>query len=82
MDMNEEFVNIAEEFSPKHAKNREKQGQNRGMVNISINIPMEYENKMQELQADKKYPSRSQIVRLALKDYLFKDYKFFKRLRK
>jgi len=82
--MNEEFVNIAEEFSPKHAKNREKQGQDPATVNITINYPMAYENKIQSLMLNdrKRFPSRSATIRKAIGVFLKKENKFFKRLKK
>lgn len=80
--LNEEWVNISEEFSPKHTANRKKQGQDPATVNISINIPMAYENAMQKLIVGKKYSYRSEIVRKAIGEFLKKEHKFFKRLRK
>ena len=80
--MNEEWVNISEEFSPKHAKNREKQGQDPAAVNITINYPMAYENAIQKLKLEKKVSSRSQAIRLAIGEFLKKEEKFFKRLKK
>lgn len=76
------WVNLKTEFSPKHTALRKKNGQKPSMVNISINIPIAYENKIQELILEKKYPSRSEVIRIALHDFLHKETKFFWRLRK
>ncbi len=75
------WVNLKNEFSPKHTKLRKKNGQKITMVNISINIPIDYENQIQELILDKKYPSRSEAIRIALHDFLHKETKFLRRLR-
>ncbi len=82
--MNEEFIDINNEFSPKHTKNRKKQKQDPASVNITINYPMAYENKIQSLMIEdkEKYPSRSETIRKAIGEFLKKENKFFKRLKK
>ena len=82
--MTEDFIDVVNEFSPKHKANRKKQGQDPATVNITINYPIAYENAIQELILEDKerYPSRSGVIREAIGLYLKKDKKLFKRLRK
>lgn len=45
------------------------------MENITINIPEAYEKKLQELISLKIITSRSEGIRLAIREYLVKEYK-------
>ena len=44
------------------------------MVNITINIPTIYDANIQKLIAMKLVPSRSEAVRIALREYLQEEY--------
>jgi len=44
------------------------------MVNITINIPTIYDDNIQKLIAMKIVPSRSEAVRIALREYLQEEY--------
>ena len=49
--------------------------------NICLSIPMLYIDKLEELIGLKLYDSKSQIVRMAIKEFLVKEYKNLKYLR-
>ena len=44
------------------------------MVNITINIPNIYDDNIQKLIAMKLVPSRSETIRIALREYLQEEY--------
>ncbi len=50
------------------------------MVNITINLPEIYDQNIQKLIKMKVVPSRSEAIRIALREYLHKDYKNLKLL--
>ena len=50
------------------------------MINISVNIPIPYENMIQELIKKEIIPSRSEGIRIALRDFLQKEFKFYMEL--
>ena len=55
--------------------NIEKGKKKRGVMrNITINIPEPYEKKIQELIGKKLLASRSEAIRLALRDFLHKEF--------
>ena len=50
------------------------------MVNITINLPEIYDQNIQKLIKMKIVPSRSEAIRIALREYLHSDYKNLKLL--
>jgi len=50
------------------------------MKNITINLPDLYDKKIQKFIRNKIVPSRSECIRLAIRDFLNKEYKFMKEL--
>lgn len=50
------------------------------MVNITINIPHIYEQNIQKLIKLKRIPSRSEGIRLAVRDFLYNEYQNLKLL--
>ena len=65
------------EFTPKHTANRLKLGQNPKLMNISINYPIIYEDMIQRLIHAGIYPSRSEAIRTAIREFLYKDISFY-----
>lgn len=45
------------------------------MVNITINLPEIYDENIQKLIKDKIVPSRSEAIRIALREFLHNEYK-------
>lgn len=70
------------DFSPKQAALRLINGQNGGMMNITINIPILYEDQIQKLKAKGIVASRSDAVRTAIRDFLLRELKFIEELEK
>ena len=54
------------------------QGKKPKMVNITINIPEIYDENIQKLKKMKLIPSRSEAVRVALREFLHEEYKNLK----
>ncbi len=77
---NDDF-NLRDEYTPKHSQFREKNNQNKAMMNISINYPILYENQIQDLIMKGIVPSRSEAIRIAIREFLYRELKFVKRLR-
>ena len=50
------------------------------MKNITINLPDIYDKKIQQFIKKKIVPSRSECIRLAIREFLHKEYKFLKGL--
>ena len=50
------------------------------MINISINIPVPFDNMIQELIQKEIIPSRSEGIRIALRDFLLKEFEFYMEL--
>ena len=50
------------------------------MVNITINLPEIYDENIQKLIREKKVPSRSEAIRIALREFLHNEYKNLKLL--
>ena len=66
-----------DEYTPKHTANRLKNGQNPKLMNISINYPIIYEEMIQQLISAGLYPSRSEAIRTAIREFLRKDITFY-----
>lgn len=62
-----------------------KKNHKRTLKNITINIPKIYDENIQKLIKSKRFPSRSETIRTALREFLFSEYSnlellgFFKR---
>ncbi|MHA2280975.1 MAG: ribbon-helix-helix domain-containing protein [Promethearchaeota archaeon] len=50
------------------------------MINITINLPEIYDENIQKLIREKKVPSRSEAIRIALREFLHNEYKNLKLL--
>jgi len=50
------------------------------MVNITINLPQIYDENIQKLIKQKIVPSRSEAIRLAIRDFLHQEYNNLKLL--
>ena len=53
---------------------------NNAMKNITINFPVRYDVQIGKLIKSGLYPSRSEVVRVAIRDLLLKDFEFLKQL--
>lgn len=54
-----------------------KGGASLSMKNITINIPEAYDVQIQKLIRAKIVPSRSEAIRIALREFLHSEFKFF-----
>jgi Arc/MetJ-type ribon-helix-helix transcriptional regulator len=50
------------------------------MINITINLPQIYDDNIQNLIKNKIVPSRSEAIRIALREFLHEEYKNLKLL--
>ena len=50
------------------------------MINITINLPQIYDDNIQKLIREKIVPSRSEAIRIALREFLHNEYKNLKLL--
>ena len=57
---------------------KEKKKSKESMVNITINIPEIYDKNIQKLIKMKRIPSRSEGIRIALREYLHREYQNLK----
>lgn len=55
--------------------NAEKRKTKPKMVNITINLPQIYDDNIQKLIREKIVPSRSEAIRIALREFLHYEYK-------
>ena len=55
--------------------NNEKKKSKPKMVNITINLPKIYDQNIQKLIEMKVVPSRSEAIRIALREFLHNEYK-------
>ncbi|MHA1932162.1 MAG: ribbon-helix-helix domain-containing protein [Promethearchaeota archaeon] len=60
--------------------NAEKRKTKPKMVNITINLPQIYDENIQKLIREKIVPSRSEAIRIALREFLHYEYKNLKLL--
>jgi Arc/MetJ-type ribon-helix-helix transcriptional regulator len=60
--------------------NTEKKKRKPKMVNITINLPQIYDKNIQKLIKKKIVPSRSEAIRIALREFLHNEYKNLKLL--
>ena len=81
MGAKKDDFNLRDEYTPRHSQYREKNNQNKAMMNITINYPILYENQIQDLIMKGIVPSRSEAIRIAVREFLYKELKFVKRLR-
>ncbi|KKN60517.1 hypothetical protein LCGC14_0531630 [marine sediment metagenome] len=50
------------------------------MINFSINIPKIYKTRIEEGVVKGLYPSRSEAIRVAIREFLYRELKFIKEL--
>lgn len=86
MAINEELDIKLEEFQKKKRKkefeHRKEHGRNTAMKNITINLPILYDDMIQELKGLGIVPSRSEAIRWALREYFRGEIEFILKLQK
>ncbi len=69
------MAHFLEEYAKRHQFSNSGEHLNESMKNITINIPNQYDEIIQKLISLKLIPSRSEAIRLALKEFLKKEFK-------
>lgn len=86
MAINEELEESLDIFLSKRKRpeieHRRDHGRNKAMKNITINMPILYDELIQEMKDLGIVPSRSEAIRWALKDFLMKEIDFILKLQK
>ncbi|MBN1800114.1 MAG: ribbon-helix-helix protein, CopG family [Candidatus Lokiarchaeota archaeon] len=68
------MAHFLEEYGRKHRFNDSDEELKEPMKNITINIPNQYDDIIQKLISLKLIPSRSEAIRIALKEFLAKEF--------